>query len=184
MTKRRRPPEVKGGKLEGVRGAESLQPHGSTPVRAFICAASKIDAPPFERAEKAPAMTAEQAITSLSAAHDRMTDDEIREHALSLAACLHTNDQALADVAAAAAGSQQLAVRQADLLRNFALLTRQAASAIAVGDQATSNSIVIALAIATGNLLDRPSVPPLSEHVPLLDVWPDAFAPEGSKNDS
>ncbi|MBW8285060.1 MAG: hypothetical protein K0M55_15825 [Rhizobium sp.] len=127
-------------------------------------------------------MTIDEAIASLNSAYDRMTAAEIREHGLSLAACLHTNDKALADVAAAAAGSRQIAVRQADLLRNFALLTRQAASAIAVGDQATSNSVVIALAIATGNLLDPPAVPTLSEHVPLLDAWPDVFQPKGSKN--
>lgn len=127
-------------------------------------------------------MTAEQAMTSLAAAHDRMTDDEIRQHAQLLAACLLTSDQAFGDVAAAAAGSRRIAFRQADLLRNLSLLVRQAASAVAVGDQATSNSIVISLAIATGDLLDPPSVPALSEHVPLLDVWPDAFSPEGSKN--
>lgn len=128
-------------------------------------------------------MTPEEATASLTAAHEGMTIDEIRGHALALAGCLQANDEALASVTATAAGSRQIATRQAELLRNFALLTRQAASAIAVGDQATTNSVVISLAIATGNLLDPPPIPALPDHVPLLEAWPDAFSPKGSKND-
>lgn len=127
-------------------------------------------------------MTPEEVTASLSAAYDRMTADEIRGHARSLALCLQANDEALASMTATAAGSRKIATRQGEMLRNISLLTRQAASAVAVGDQATSSSIVLSLAIATGNLLDPPPIPALPDHVPLLEVWPDAFSPEGSEN--
>lgn len=177
MTKRRRPPEGK-----GVGGCRSLGRLGPLPVGAFVRAPKKIDTPPFPKAEKAHVMTVDEAIASLNSAYDRMTAAEIREHALQLAACLFHVDDALASVSDLASSVISTQESQTAVSKDIVVLLRRAASCIVSGNQFHANRIVLSMSANLGSIIEMQTGSELPDHVPLLDAWPDVFAPGGSKN--
>lgn len=133
MVKRRRPPEGEG---KGEGEVQSCQLPTHRPDRAITLAASKIDDPPFEKAEKALAIKVEQAMASLAVAHAEMTELEIRERAQRLAACLLGNARALGVTSEVSAASLRIQRNRASTGKNIMILIHQAASSIVIGDQA------------------------------------------------
>lgn len=130
-------------------------------------------------------ITPDDARISLADAHVGMTTAEISEHATCLAAVIVSQEEFIRSNMELINSLQELTAVQSRCLHNISIALRHVASLSGDGKKRAAR---LALADLRRDLLPVLSAPKppvfntATAFVPMLDAWPDAFTPKGTKH--
>jgi hypothetical protein len=123
------------------------------------------------------------AVRSLNKAHDGMTEEEIRLHALCLAECIKSQEELIKSVIRSNARLYLLVCQQHGAVGDIAIHIRQALNLHTVGRkrEARVRLAEIASGMMATAAADTPPPFDLDQWKTTEEAWPDAFNPKGTR---